>query len=109
MKARSWLMPAQSAGPRSRRMVTDAPAFFRSKRHAAIFGCAPITDPMLSCDGLARAQTRQAFQEAHLLALREALASTAKHLRNQMRCSEASLAMAELRAVTHAILAQGER
>ncbi len=55
------------------------------------------------------AERRQAFQAALLMARREALASTARHLRNQSRCKEASLAMAELRAVTLALLAQGER
>ncbi len=90
-------------------MVTAAPAFFRSRRHAAIFGCAPSIAQTQNADGLARATIQQAFQEALLLARRKALISTAEHLRNQMRCSEGSSAMAELRAVTHAILAQGEK
>ena len=76
---------------------SDAPAFFRSKRSADTDGLA-----------LSIAKKRSDFIEALLLARREALASTAKHLRNQSRCKEASLALSELRAVTHELLAIGE-
>jgi hypothetical protein len=77
---------------------SDAPVFFRSKRAEATDGLA-----------LSIAMKRNAFSEALLLARREALASTARHLRNQMRNREASLAMAELRTVTLQLLAMGER
>ena len=102
-----WLMDAPSAGPRMPRGAIGSRAYFVSKRRADTCGCVMTIGPTQSFAGLARAETRQAFQEALLLARREALASTAKHLRNQMRCSEASPCEAELRAVTNAILAQG--
>ncbi len=57
-------------------------------------------------DGLQAIETRQAFQEALLLARRKALISTVRHLRRQHRAT--CLAMAELRAVTNACLAMGE-
>ncbi len=88
-------------------MVTDAPAFFRSRRHAATSGHVPNIAQTPSADGLAQSETRRAFQGALLLARRKALISTVRHLRRQHRA--VSLAMAELRAVTHAILAQGEK
>lgn len=105
----SWITPAPSVEPRQPRGAIGVPAYFVSKRRAGISGCAMPTDPTLNCDGLMQAQTRQAFHEALLLARREVLASTAKHLRNQSRCREASLAMADLRAVTHELLAMGDR
>ncbi len=77
---------------------SDAPAFFRSKRAEATDGPALIA-----------AMKRNAFSEALLLDRREALASTARHLRNQSRCKEASLAMAELRGVVLQLLAMGDR
>jgi len=77
---------------------TAAPALFRSKRRADTDGPALNT-----------AMKRNDFSEALLLARREALASTARHLRNQSRCREASLAEAELRAVTLQILASGQQ
>ncbi len=87
------------------RGAIGGPAYFASKRRAHTSGCVTTTEPTLNCDGLAQAETRRAFQAALLLARREALASTARHLRNQSRCKEASLAMSELRAVTLALLA----
>lgn len=89
---------AQPAALRHPLTGSDAPAFFRSKRAEATDGPALIT-----------AMRRNAFSEALLLARREALASTARHLRNQSRCKEASLAMTELRAVTLQLLVMGER
>jgi hypothetical protein len=89
---------ARHAGLRLHLTDTAAPACFRSKRAEATDGLA-----------LSIAMKRNAFSEALLLARREALASTARHLRNQMRNREASLAMAELRAVTLQLLAAGER
>lgn len=85
---------------------TAALARCPSSRNAAIFGLVPYTCPTPNDGGAAR---RQAFQEALLVARREALASTARHLRNQSRCKEASLAMTELRAVTHDLLAMGDK
>ena len=55
------------------------------------------------------AEARQRFKEAMMLARREALAATARHLWTQRRCSLASTCEAELRAVTHEILAMGAR
>lgn len=101
---------------------TASPAFFRSKRSGAMSGSAPITSwpvrPLISPPliltldmrtDLHQAEARQAFHEAMLMGRREALAATARHLRDQSRCKEASLAMAELLAVTNEILAQGAR
>ena len=104
----TWLMDAPSAEPRMPRGAIGGPAYFASKRRAGISGYAMTTEPTLSCDGLAQAETRQAFQAAQLLAQRAALIGTAKHLRNQSRCKEASLATAELRAVVNACLSMGE-
>ena len=101
----SWLMPAESATPRMPRGAIAGPAFFQSKRRAATCGCATYTEPTQNCAGLAQAEIRQAFQEAHLLALRTALIGTARHLRKQHR--EVSTCDAQLRAVTNACLAQG--
>ena len=94
----SWITPAPPAAPRTRRMVSGSPVLFVTCRSTSA-----------DTDGVAllAAMQRSRFSEALLLARREALASTAKHLRNQMRCSEASTCEAELRAVTNAILAQG--
>lgn len=121
-----WLMPAPSAEPRMPRGAIGGPAYFVSKRRAHISGCATTTDPTLNCDGLAQAETRQAFiekmlsvellaraafrqafHEAHLLARRKALIGTLAKLRREHRatCS----AMADLRAVTHELLAMGDR
>lgn len=88
---------ARHAGLSPLHMGSDAPAFFRSKRNADIDGLA-----------LNIAKKRNDFIEALLLARREALAKTAQHLRNQSRCKEASLALSELQAVTHELLAIGE-
>lgn len=54
-----------------------------------------------------KAMTQQRFDEVLLLARREALAATARHLWTQRRCKEAAECEAELRSVTHQILAQG--
>ncbi len=53
------------------------------------------------------AEAHQAFQEALLLSRRRALIAPVRHLRRQHRA--VSSAMAELRAVTNACLAMGER
>lgn len=93
-----WLHVALPAGPRTRRGVSDSPAFFRSCRSSA----EGIAGPALTA-----AMQRNSFSERLLQARRMALIGTARHLRNQMRCSEASTCEAELRAVTHELLAQG--
>ena len=95
-----WLHVALPAGPRTRRGVSDSPAFFRSCRSSAEDTDGPA---------MIAAMQRNSFSEALLLARREALASTARHLRNQSRCKEASLAMTELRAVVNELLAQGDK
>lgn len=94
----SWLMPAPVAVPRTPRGVSYFPAYFVTCRSSAegIDGPAMIAAEMRSC-----------FSERLLQARRMALIGTARHLRNQMRCSEASTCEAELRAVTHELLAQG--
>lgn len=103
----TWITPAPSAVPRTRRMATASQAYFQSKRAEATYSFAQSIAPTQSVDGLAQAETRQAYQERLLLARRMALIGTARHLRNQMRCSEASSVTDELRTVTNAILAQG--
>ena len=90
------------------RGAIGGPAYFASKRRAGISGYAMTTEPTLSCDGLAQAETRQAFQAAQLLAQRAALIGTAKHLRNMRRSKAASTCEAELRSVVNACLAMGE-
>jgi hypothetical protein len=90
-------------------MASDCPAFFRSKKSVAMYGRAKITDQPLLPDGLTQAQTRQRLTEAMMMARREALAATARHLWTQRRCSLASICETELRAVTHDILAMGRR
>ena len=94
----SWLMSAPVAVPRMPRGGSVSPAYFVTCRSSAEDTDGP---PMTA------AMQRNRFSERLLQARREALASTAKHLRNQMRCSEASTCEAELRAVTHELLAQG--
>ncbi len=95
-----WLHLASPPGPRSPRIRS---------RSTEAYGPVISTEAKWMPDGLQAIEAQQAFQEALLLARRKALISTVRHLRNQMRCSEASICEAELRAVTHAILAQGER
>ena len=94
----SWITPAPPAAPRTRRMVSGSPALFVTCRSTSA-----------DTDGVAllAAMQRSRFSKALLLARREALASTAKHLRNQMRCRDAAACERELRAVTNDILAQG--
>lgn len=94
----SWLMTAPVAVPRMPRGVSDSPAFFRSCRSTSEDTDGPA---------MIAAMQRNSFSERLLQARRMALIGTARHLRNQMRCSEASLAISELRAVTHELLAQG--
>ena len=103
----SWLMPVQSAVPRTRRMVTAAPAFFRSKRAGDTSGYALPTDPMLNCDGLAQAETRQASQERLIAWHREELATELAQRRkaHKATCS----VMADLQGAVNAILAMGGR
>lgn len=101
----TWLMDAPSAEPRMPRGAIGGPAYFVSKRRAGICGCAMTTEPTLNCDGLAQAETRQAFQAALLQARRMALIGTLRHLRSKHRST--CLVMDDLRAVTLALLAQG--
>ena len=103
----SWLMPAPSAVPRTPRMATAAPAFFRSKRPALTYGLAQITDPMPSGDGLAQAETRQAAQERLLAWHREELAKELAQLRSSHERS--SHVLADLQGAVNAILAMGGR
>lgn len=94
----SWLMPAPVAVPRMPRGVSDSPAYFVTCRSSAEDTDGPA---------MIAAMQRNSFSERLLQARRMALIGTARHLRNQMRCSEASTCEAELRAVTHELLAQG--
>ena len=93
-----WLHSDSPAGPRSPRIRS---------RSEAVSGPAISTEASWTNVGSLDTETRQALHEWHLLARREALASTAKHLRNQSRCREASSVTEELRAATNDILAQG--
>ena len=93
-----WLHSDSPPGPRSPRIRS---------RSTALSGPVISTETSWTNVGSLDAATRQALHERRLLARREALASTAKHLRNQSRCREASSVTDELRAVTNAILAQG--
>lgn len=103
----SWLMDAPSAEPRMPRGAIGGPAYFASKRRAHTSGCVTTTEPTRNCDGLAQAETRQAFQERLLQARRLALIGTLRHLRAKHRST--CDAMADLKAVTLALLAQGDR
>jgi hypothetical protein len=115
--------PAFSAEP-THPLNGDGPVFFRSCRNTsgAVSDTAKTTLPKPTPSALPplvltwgmrtdmhQAEARQRFREALLLARREALAATAKHLWRQRRCREASLVESELRAVTHEILAHGAR
>lgn len=106
----SWLFPASSAEPRRPRSF-GGPAYFQSchLKSADDLDTALLTEKMPNVELLTQAEFRQAFTEQHLQARRMALIGTARHLRNQMRCSEASTCEAELRAVTHELLAMGGR
>lgn len=108
MTPASWLLPASSAGPRRPRN-SGGPAFFLSCRRTseAASDTAPTTERMPSDELLARAASRQAFHEAHLQARREALIGTLAKLRREHR--ETCSVMADLRAVTLELLAQGGR
>lgn len=94
----SWITPAPPAAPRTRRMVSGSPVLFVTCRSTSADTDGPA---------LLAAMRRNDFSERLLLARRMALIGTLRHLRRQHRatCS----AMADLRAVTNAILAQGER
>ena len=94
----TWITPAPPAAPRTRRMVSGSPVLFVSCRSTSADTDGPA---------LLAAMRRNRFSEALLLARREALASTAKHLRNQMRCRDAAECERELFAVTTDILAMG--
>jgi hypothetical protein len=93
----SWLHSVSPAGPRSRRI--------RSLSEEAC-GVATPTATNSTPAGLP-VMDRQAFDEALLLAQREALIATARHLRDQRRSKAASEAERELRQVTTAILRRG--
>lgn len=88
---------AEFAGRRLHLGDTASPAFFRSRRSADTSGPA-----------MTIAETRNYVGEGLLQARRLALLKTAKHLRNQRRCKEASICEAELRRVTLHLLAIGE-
>ncbi len=97
------------ASPATRRVLMDtaSPALFLRSQSGGISGHAPITDPMPNCDGLARAEFRQGLHEAGLMMRRQSLLRQIASLRRDRKatCS----ARAELRAVTHETLAQGDR
>lgn len=99
-----WLFPVSSAGPRRPRN-SGGPVVFRTCRLTKedASDTARLTEKMRSVELLARAAFRQAFHEAHLEARREALIGTLAHLRRKHRST--CDAMADLRAVTHELLA----
>jgi hypothetical protein len=72
-----------------------------------VCGLAKTTGENLTPGGLQVAEARQAFTEAHLMARRKALIGTLAKLRREHRAS--CSAMADLRAVTHELLAMGDR
>jgi hypothetical protein len=95
----SWLHSGSPCGPRSPRI--------RSLSEEACGVATPIATNSTPA-GLP-VMDRRAFDEALLLARREALIATARHLRDQRRSRLASICEAELRAVVNACLAQGGR
>lgn len=97
--AAPWLLSDSPHGPRSPRTRS---------RSEAMSGPVISTETHSTPDGLP-VMDRQAFHEAMLLARREALIGTAKHLRNMRRSKAASTCEAELRAVVNACLSMGER
>lgn len=94
----SWLVADIPPGPRSPRTRWSS---------EAASGLAPITPKNWTHVGSLDIETRQAFHEAHLMGRRDALASTLAKLRADKRHSGALICEAELRAVTHELLAQG--
>ncbi len=88
---------------------TDDQGLFQSYR--LIFGAgsayAPLTWPKPTPSFPPHVAFRQAMHEGVLMARRQALISTVRKLRRDHRAT--SSAMDDLRAVTLAILAQGER
>ena len=95
----SWLLEDIPPGPRSPRIHLS---------RAEVSGPAKNIGANLTPVGLP-VMDRQAFDEALLLARREALIATARHLRDQRRSRDASICEAELRAVVNACLAMGDR
>lgn len=77
---------------------TESLGCFRSRRSADTYGPA-----------MTIAEMRNSVGDRLLLARRLALLSTARHLRNQRRCKEASACEAELREVTLHLLSVGEK
>lgn len=94
----SWLHSGSPPGPRSPRTLS---------RSMALSGPVTSTETNWTHVGSLDIETRQAFHELHLLARKEALAATLAKLRREHKatCS----VMAELRAVTHELLAMGGR
>ena len=105
----SWLLPAQSAGPRMPRSGFVGPARFATCRPALDVPNGPVisTETSWIDAGLPGMEIRQWLYEQHLLALRDALISTTAKLRREHRAS--CLAMAQLRAVTNECLAMGSK
>lgn len=78
--------------------VSDAPAFFRSKRSADTFGRAPITETRLKPE-----ETPQ-LTLSELASLREALARDRQKALARMDCAEVRRIEADTREVTMMIL-----
>jgi hypothetical protein len=93
----SWLLEDIPPGPRSPRIHCS-----RAEASGPVKTIGENSTPA----GLP-VMDRQAFDAALLLARREALIATARHLRNQRRSRLASICEAELRAVVNACLAMG--
>jgi hypothetical protein len=91
-------------------LVSDSPPGRKSRRTHLFTGeargVAISTETNLTPAGLP-VMDRRAFDAALLLARREALIATARHLRNNSRCREASSVLEEAKAVTNACLAMG--
>ena len=104
----AWLFPASSAEPRRPRNSGDRVVFRTCRlKSADDSDTVRLTEKTLSVELLARAAFRQAFHEAHLMARRQALVGTLAKLRREHRAS--CSALNDLRAVTHELLAMGDR
>jgi hypothetical protein len=101
----TWGLASPATNPAL--MDTASPALFLRSQGGGISGLVPITEPTPNCDGLVRAEFRQALHEAGLMMRRESLLRQIASLRRDRKATYS--ARAELRAVTHETLAMGDR